>query len=50
MVFAAKHLKESVGCQKVGVTGFCLGGALALAGLSASNAFDAGAPFYGVCD
>ncbi len=39
-----------MGCKKVGITGFCLGGALAFAGLSSSDVFDAGAPFYGVCD
>ncbi|CAD8123654.1 unnamed protein product [Paramecium sonneborni] len=46
---AAKHLKE-LGCTKVGVTGFCMGGALAIASISFSNQIDASAPFYGVCD
>lgn len=47
---AALHLKNSLGCSKVGIVGFCLGGALAYAALSATNVFEAGAPFYGICD
>jgi len=33
---AAKHLRE-MGCKKVGVTGFCMGGALSIAALSFSD-------------
>ncbi|KAL4433369.1 hypothetical protein ABPG74_017473 [Tetrahymena malaccensis] len=48
---AALHLKEKLGCTKVGILGFCLGGALTFAALSATqNVFSAGAPFYGVPD
>lgn len=46
---AARHLR-SLGCKKVGVTGFCMGGALAIAAISKSKEIDAAAPFYGVCD
>lgn len=46
---AAKHLR-ALGCKKVGVTGFCMGGALAIAAMSHSKEIDAAAPFYGVCD
>ena len=43
---AAKFLKEQ-GASKVGVTGFCMGGALALAGAVHSPDISASAPFYG---
>ena len=43
---AAKHLKAS-GAAKVGVTGFCMGGALSLAGAVHSTDISASAPFYG---
>lgn len=33
---AAKYLKE-LGCIKIGVTGFCMGGALAIASISFTN-------------
>jgi carboxymethylenebutenolidase len=48
---AGEHLK-SLGCKKVGVTGFCMGGALALATLSkdSNGVFSAGVPFYGIPD
>ena len=46
---AAKHLRQ-LGCKKVGVTGFCMGGALAIAAISYSKEINASAPFYGVCD
>lgn len=45
---ASNYLRNTVGCDKVAVIGFCLGGALALAALSTTNAFEAGAPFYGI--
>jgi len=43
---AAKFLKEQ-GADKVGVTGFCMGGALALASAVHSPDISACAPFYG---
>jgi carboxymethylenebutenolidase len=47
---AAEYLK-SIGCKKVGITGFCLGGALTIAALSVyPDTFSAGVPFYGVPD
>ncbi|KAL0476467.1 carboxymethylenebutenolidase [Acrasis kona] len=47
----AQYLKEH-GCNKVGVTGFCMGGALAIAAVSNDYApeIDASAPFYGIPD
>ncbi|KAK3602246.1 hypothetical protein CHS0354_034481 [Potamilus streckersoni] len=44
---AAKYLKE-LGCKKVGVTGFCMGGALSLASAALSPNLSAAAPFYGI--
>mmetsp|Transcript_1949 Transcript_1949/g.2306 ORF Transcript_1949/g.2306 Transcript_1949/m.2306 type:complete len:256 (-) Transcript_1949:191-958(-) len=44
---AASFLK-SEGSDKVGITGFCMGGALAMGGLAASAEIACGAPFYGV--
>ncbi|BFZ11127.1 hypothetical protein BsWGS_14166 [Bradybaena similaris] len=43
----AKYLK-SQGVKKVGVTGFCMGGALAMASAAAVSEIDASAPFYGI--
>ncbi len=45
---AVQHLKQQLGCPKVGVTGYCMGGALTL--LSACNVpeADAGVVWYGV--
>ena len=45
---AAGYLKALELSPKVGVTGFCMGGALAMAGLSASNDVACAAPFYGL--
>ena len=44
---AAAYLKKT-GSPAVGVVGFCMGGALALGALAASDDIVAGAPFYGV--
>jgi carboxymethylenebutenolidase len=44
---AARFLKAE-GSPKVGVTGFCMGGALALAAAVLVPELDAAAPFYGV--
>ncbi|XP_076457191.1 protein usf-like isoform X2 [Babylonia areolata] len=43
----AKDLKNR-GCVKVGVMGFCMGGALSLAAAALVPEVDAAAPFYGV--
>ena len=40
----AKH------CEKVGVIGFCMGGALAIAALSSIPELKFGLPFYGIPD
>ncbi|XP_070209240.1 protein usf-like isoform X2 [Littorina saxatilis] len=42
-----RYLKEK-GCKKVGVTGFCMGGALSLASAALVKEVDAAAPFYGI--
>ena len=44
---AAKYLL-SKGCTKVGVTGFCMGGALSLASAALVPEISASAPFYGI--
>uniref|UniRef100_A0A0B7AM63 Dienelactone hydrolase domain-containing protein n=1 Tax=Arion vulgaris TaxID=1028688 RepID=A0A0B7AM63_9EUPU len=43
----ARYLK-SLGCKKVGVTGFCMGGALSMAAAALVSEIDAVAPFYGI--
>ena len=49
IISAAKDLK-SKGFKKIGITGFCMGGALTLAAIANSNEFSAAVPFYGVPD
>lgn len=49
IISAAKDLK-SKGYKKVGITGFCMGGALTLAAVANSDEFSAAVPFYGVPD
>lgn len=44
---AAKYLL-SKGCTKVGVTGFCMGGALSIAAAALVPQISASAPFYGI--
>lgn len=44
---AAKYLLAN-GCKKVGVTGFCMGGALTLAAAALIPEISAAAPFYGI--
>jgi carboxymethylenebutenolidase len=44
---AARQLKAE-GSAKVGITGFCMGGALSLAGVGLVEEIDAAAPFYGI--
>lgn len=43
---AVKHLREQEGCTKVGVTGFCMGGALTMIA-AATAGIDAYAAYYG---
>ncbi len=45
---AAVDYLHSRGVEKVGVTGFCLGGALTIASSVLVNGVHAGAPFYGI--
>jgi carboxymethylenebutenolidase len=48
---AAGLYLKSLGCTKVAITGFCLGGALTIATLTLyPDLFTAGVPFYGVPD
>jgi len=49
-ISAAVSYLKSKGCKKVGVTGFCMGGALALVSLANSDQIDATIAFYGVPD
>ena len=44
---AAKYLLAN-GCNKVGVTGFCMGGALSMAGAALVPEIGAAVPFYGI--
>ena len=46
---AARALKEK-GYQKVGITGFCMGGALTIASIASGAEFTCAVPFYGVPD
>eukprot|EP01006_Ploeotia_vitrea_P032876 TRINITY_DN65068_c0_g1_i3.p1 TRINITY_DN65068_c0_g1~~TRINITY_DN65068_c0_g1_i3.p1 ORF type:complete len:122 (-),score=0.48 TRINITY_DN65068_c0_g1_i3:182-547(-) len=41
---------KSIGCKKVGVLGFCMGGALTIAAMCYVPEIDAGTPFYGIPD
>jgi dienelactone hydrolase len=45
---AAHALKTEYGVEKVGVVGFCMGGALTLAALVKAPSVDAGVSFYGI--
>lgn len=49
-IAAAGLYLKSLGCKKVGVTGFCMGGALTIATVASSDVFSAGVPFYGIPD
>jgi carboxymethylenebutenolidase len=49
IISAAKDLKGK-GYKKIGITGFCMGGALTLAAVANSTEFSAAVPFYGVPD
>ncbi|KAJ1975715.1 hypothetical protein H4R34_004236 [Dimargaris verticillata] len=45
---AAAAFLKSKGVQQVGITGFCMGGALTAAAAVLANGFTAAAPFYGI--
>lgn len=45
---AVDYLKTSRGVKKIGIVGFCMGGALTLASASLVDGIDAAAPFYGI--
>eukprot|EP00871_Galdieria_phlegrea_P000857 jgi/Galph1/1772/GphlegSOOS_G459.1 len=44
---ASQFLRESKHCQKVGIVGFCMGGAIALAAAALTGNIDAAVCFYG---
>ena len=46
---AQQFLLEN-GAKKVGILGFCMGGALTIASVATIPGFDAAAPFYGIPD
>jgi carboxymethylenebutenolidase len=46
---AATYLRQQLGCERVGITGFCMGGAIAFsAAVFASDLIDVACPFYGI--
>jgi carboxymethylenebutenolidase len=45
---AVNYLRTVRGVKKVGIVGFCMGGALSLASASLVEGIDASAPFYGI--
>ncbi len=47
---AVLYLKEQLQLKKVGILGFCLGGALTVTSLANISELDAGSPYYGVPD
>jgi len=49
-VISSALFLKSLGCKKVGVTGFCMGGALAIAAMASTDQIAAGCPFYGIPD
>jgi len=49
-ISGAAAFLRSKGCKKVGVTGFCMGGALAILAVALDSTIDASAPFYGIPD
>jgi carboxymethylenebutenolidase len=49
-ISAAGEYLKSIGCDKVGLSGFCMGGALTIANLCTSDTFAGGVPFYGIPD
>jgi carboxymethylenebutenolidase len=49
-IAAAKKFLEGKRCKKIGILGFCMGGALTIAAAAMIPGFDAAAPFYGIPD
>lgn len=49
MAGAVAYLR-SLGCKKIGVLGFCMGGALTVVALANIPDIDAASPYYGVPD
>ena len=49
-IAGAKEYLTSKGAKKIGIVGFCMGGALAIAAVASYEGFDAAAPFYGIPD
>lgn len=49
-IAGAKKFLEGKHCKKVGILGFCMGGALTIAAVASIPGFDAAAPFYGIPD
>jgi carboxymethylenebutenolidase len=49
-VQGAMNYLKSIGCSHVGITGFCMGGALTIASVASLQGFSAAAPFYGIPD
>jgi carboxymethylenebutenolidase len=47
---AAAIALKAKGYAKIGITGFCMGGALTVAAIASCDEFSAAAPFYGVPD
>ena len=46
---AVEYLRD-LGCKKIGVLGFCMGGALTVVALANIPGIDAASPYYGVPD
>ena len=44
---SVSYLKNSRGCTKIGIVGFCMGGALSIAAASLCEDINASCPFYG---
>jgi carboxymethylenebutenolidase len=49
-IAGAKKFLEGKHCKKIGIIGFCMGGALTIAAAASIPGFDAVAPFYGIPD
>ena len=45
---SAEYLKNNMNCQKIGIMGFCMGGALSIAAMTKTDIITAAAPFYGI--
>lgn len=49
-IAGAQQFLIEKGVKKVGILGFCMGGALTIASVATIPGFDAAAPFYGIPD